>query len=1236
MSSKPRVLFLVAVLSVALFMVSGNAGVAQAQGVDHSLAPIADLSISAEARVHSSGTMWVFAVKANRIGHHPLPLSHDVKVRFSVEAFSPSSQTPSLTTPLRVLMPKLVFDQQNFSHGYYDANSMIWTIPKLPRPNIGRAGPPAGGGLARKAEIRVFAPRVSFVGEPVVARLDAEIIAPKSTEPEGFGANNAISVWSASSRGGQGDNSQGDAGVDIIDISDNLPGAGEATTLTVSAENQPLSFSGLSHLDYYNVQLDVQVRVVLSEGLTFAGTPSAPSGTTFNTTSTTTGIWDVGTLEAGSSKAKLLPVEVNLTADSLADLPLEKRCVTAEVIGAVPWFPFDLIKRENDITTMCLGEVKERPLPITWGDFKLFHFYPCSGVTSSVCAAGDTLKLVADLDLEFKDPSEFILHFPDRWSRDSNSTPTWSTENRFELAESQEELSTSNWRAARLHLTVTGPGGGQLPGSFTVDYNSQYIKNFVIVDTTKVSGDPFDEVGFAPPIVLYFGDLGTYVLTLDIEATKKSTNAKHTDSGTYTFHVGPMAELGVRDAGASPAVAGDQHAYTVMAVNNGPDEAPAVRVTGLPIHGVVDSIASHGQYDPNTGVWTIGKLSVGDYRSSGHANEGPTLTIITDHDAGTEYTPMIENTRDYCVRIQTGATDPANDLECSGDLPTGYTEHSASYYDLDRENNSTTITARAGTLPRQGHPDAPAGLTAAGAAGGYILQWEPVATVNGHPVTHYQVQRLEQDWGHVGDATGPIYLDAEPGAGLPRYRVRAVNWLGKEGPWSRPAPQESQADPFAILTGLVIASTPTANAAYPDTYLPGQDIVVDATFSRAVRVAGSPTLQLDIGDQTREAALANRGGTFLRFRYRVQEGDSDPLNGISIPRDPITLPQGATIRDADGNDAVLTFAGLGDQGRHKVFSPASAVDPQPPAPTPQPPTAPTAAPEPITTLTATPGNGQVTLEWSHDATDENAIIYQLWRADDPTWRDVRPEASGSHARRYTVTGLTNGTEYSFAVRGRYDDGAAGTASRVVQATPFGPDPFRPNNPPQFDRDRVWSQRYCALAGQESGALVARAWASDPDDDTLTYAYLGASGGLADYFTVSTVGGQAEVRVASRIPWDANPAGGRIEMGLEVTDPYGGRDNIAIQLDIVPQHSDRHPDNDHPDEHHTDPEHADYHDEHASCDLGSAGTASRSTASDEGGTSVLAAVRAWAGSFRDWWAGFRSWPDWGGRALAARP
>ena len=55
-------------------------------------------------------------------------------------------------------------------------------------------------------------------------------------------------------------------------------------------------------------------------------------------------------------------------------------------------------------------------------------------------------------------------------------------------------------------------------------------------------------------------------------------------TGTYTVHVGPIAELEVRDGGPGLPPSGSR-AFSIVAVNHGPDNAPAARVTlikGLP------------------------------------------------------------------------------------------------------------------------------------------------------------------------------------------------------------------------------------------------------------------------------------------------------------------------------------------------------------------------------------------------------------------------------------------------------------------------------------------------------------------------------------------------------------------------------------------------------------------------------------------------------------------------------
>ena len=87
-----------------------------------------------------------------------------------------------------------------------------------------------------------------------------------------------------------------------------------------------------------------------------------------------------------------LSVAVTLSNDSLADLPLEERCLTAKVVRAVPWFEFVPSKRENDTATVCLGE--DPKVLMSSGETDLFDYLDCVGETSTPCTSADTLELV--------------------------------------------------------------------------------------------------------------------------------------------------------------------------------------------------------------------------------------------------------------------------------------------------------------------------------------------------------------------------------------------------------------------------------------------------------------------------------------------------------------------------------------------------------------------------------------------------------------------------------------------------------------------------------------------------------------------------------------------------------------------------------------------------------------------------------------------------------------------------
>jgi ELWxxDGT repeat protein len=89
------------------------------------------------------------------------------------------------------------------------------------------------------------------------------------------------------------------------------------------------------------------------------------------------------------------------------------------------------------------------------------------------------------------------------------------------------------------------------------------------------------------------------------------------------------------------------------------------------------------------------------------------------------------------------------------------------------------------------------------------------------------------------------------------------------------------------------------------TYIVGQHLNFTVVFSEAVNVTGTPRLVLTIGSTTRFATyVSGSGSASLLFRYTVQVGDLDS-DGIAVAS-PIDL-NGGTIKDTNGNDAVLSF-----------------------------------------------------------------------------------------------------------------------------------------------------------------------------------------------------------------------------------------------------------------------------------------------------------------------------------------
>ena len=180
-------------------------------------------------------------------------------------------------------------------------------------------------------------------------------------------------------------------------------------------------------------------------------------------------------------------------------------------------------------------------------------------------------------------------------------------------------------------------------------------------------------------------------------------------------------------------------------------------------------------------------------------------------------------------------------------------------------------------------------------------------------------------------------------------------------------------------------------------------------------------------------------------------------------------------------------------------------------------TTPIAVPDAPTISSATPGDGQVVLAWN-DPSDRSITRYQVRSkvrsSDDNTytdWANIPVTDPNAPPIGYIVTGLTNGTEYTFAVRAVNDPGN-GPASTVT-ARPIAP-PARPE-----------------ISSVGPGyRKVTLTWA-DPNDSTITgyqvstngdgkFAEISGSGAGTTTHTVTGLNNGIEYTLAVRATNDA--------------------------------------------------------------------------------------------------------------------
>ena len=189
---------------------------------------------------------------------------------------------------------------------------------------------------------------------------------------------------------------------------------------------------------------------------------------------------------------------------------------------------------------------------------------------------------------------------------------------------------------------------------------------------------------------------------------------------------------------------------------------------------------------------------------------------------------------------------------------------------------------------------------------------------------------------------------------------------------------------------------------------------------------GAPTIGTATADQAANTitvswtAPAADGGSAITGYTITQSGQADA--SYPATASPFTTP---ALAAGDYSFTVMATNAIGNSAASAAAT--ATIDADPPVVVPAPPAAPT-------NLTATPGNAQVTLKWTM-STDTTITGYE-YSMDGTAWVDI--PGSDATTATYIVTGLTNGTAYTFHLRAvnSEGDGAVSTATPVTPMAPL--------------------------------------------------------------------------------------------------------------------------------------------------------------------------------------------------------
>ena len=261
---------------------------------------------------------------------------------------------------------------------------------------------------------------------------------------------------------------------------------------------------------------------------------------------------------------------------------------------------------------------------------------------------------------------------------------------------------------------------------------------------------------------------------------------------------------------------------------------------------------------------------------------------------------------------------------------------------------------------------------------------------------------------------------------ITKYQYRWKTGDGAYGNWTDIDGSDASTDSYTV-TGLTSGTAYTFAVRAKNVGGNGAAATVTtATLPAAPNLSAA-------SDETDEVTLTwgdPGNNTITRYQVRSKVSDCDDCTytawaNIAVT-DPDAPPTGYTVTGLTSSTA-YTFAvrakNVGGNGAAATETAATL----PAAPT---------------NLLPVPGDGAVTLSWSNPGGDTIARYQVRSKVTDSTytaWTDI--DGSGADTTEHTVTGLTNGTEYTFKLRARNASGPGqeSTATATPRAPPAAPD-----------------------------------------------------------------------------------------------------------------------------------------------------------------------------------------------------